>query len=342
MLASTRRGNLKGATMIKTAVVGLGFMGQTHFNCYKGNPSAQLVAAGDYNPEKLKAGAKVAGNIDSNAALDFSGVRTTSDIESLIHDPEIELIDFCLPTRAHARHAIAALNAGKHVLCEKPLAWTVEECDEVIEAQKASGKYLLIGHCLRFWPQYVRAHEIIQAGELGKVLYARFFRAGGAPSWSAWLMDGAQSGGAVLDMHVHDVDTALWWFGQPDSIRATGLVLDGLPLKVDAAWSYQSGPHVHIHGGWDKNSSHFSMGFELVGDAASLYWDSSRGEAMQLCHGGQTREIEVSGTMAYQAEIDYFLECITRGQAPERITPEGSRLSVAMAREELRQMGFQG
>lgn len=328
--------------MIKTAVVGLGFMGQTHFNCYKNNPLARVVAVGDSNPERLQSGAKVAGNIEANSALDLSGVETTTDIYSLIDDPEIDLIDFCLPTRQHAEFTIAALNVGKHVLCEKPLAWTVEECDAVIEAQRKSGKFLLVGQCLRFWPQYVEAQKRIESGELGDIVYARFVRAGGAPSWSRWLMDGSQSGGAVLDMHVHDVDTALWWFGEPKSIETTGLIHDGLPLKVDSTWNYDGGPQVHLHGGWDKNSSNFAMAFEIVGSCASLYWDSSKGEAMQLYRDGKAEEIEVEGTMAYQAEIDYLLECIDKDRAPRRITPEGSRLSVVMAREELEQMGFEG
>ena len=326
--------------MIKTAVVGLGFMGQAHFNCYNQNPLAHVVAVGDSNPERLKSGAKVAGNIDANDALDLSGVRTETDIQSLIDDSEIDLIDFCLPTRQHAEFTICALNAGKHVLCEKPLAWSVEECDAVIAAQKKSGKYLLIGHCLRFWPQYVKAQEMIESGELGEIQYTRFLRAGGAPSWSAWLMDGEQSGGAVLDMHVHDVDTALWWFGRPTSIETTGLIVDGLPLKVDASWNYDNGPQVHIHGGWDKNSSNFAMNFEIVGSKASLYWDSSKGEAMQLYRDTKAEELTVSDKSAYQAEIDYFLECIDSNTPPTRITPEGSRLSVEMAREELEQMGF--
>ena len=327
--------------MIKTAVVGLGFMGQTHFNCYKNNPLAQVVAVGDSDPEHLVSGARVAGNIEANSALDLSGVETTTDIQWLLDDPNIDLLDFCLPTRSHAQYTIAALNAGKHVLCEKPLAWTVEECDAVIEAHQKSGKFLLVGQCLRFWPQYVEAQKRIASGELGDIVYARFVRAGGAPTWSAWLMDGAQSGGAVLDMHVHDVDTALWWFGEPTSIETTGLIHQGLPLKVDSTWNYDGGPQVHLHGGWDRNSNNFGMAFEIVGSKASLYWDSSKGKAMQLYRDGKAEEIEGEGTMAYQAEIDYLLECIDQNRAPTRITPEASRLSVKMTRAELNQMGFE-
>ena len=317
-------------------------MGQTHFGCYKNNPLAEVVAVGDANPTKFQSGAKVEGNIGSNQALDLSGIATTTDIESLVNDPAIDLLDFSLPTRHHARWTLAALEAGKHVLCEKPMAWTTQECDAVIAAWEKSGKALLIGHCLRFWPQYVRAQELIASGELGDILYARFFRAGGAPTWSRWLMDGTQSGGAVLDMHVHDVDTALWWFGKPDSIQTTGVIRDGLPLKVDAAWNYASGPQVQIHGGWDANRSDFAMGFELMGTHASLLWDSSKGDAMHFFGKDGEHSIEVGSESAYQFEIDYMLDCISKGELPTRITPQGSRLSVEMAREELRRLGFEG
>lgn len=326
--------------MIKVGVLGLGFMGQMHFNCYKNNPLAQVVAVGDLDPNKLSADAKVEGNIEGNEPLDLSGVRATTDIQSLLQDPEIDLLDFCLPTRLHAEFTIAALNAGKHVLCEKPMAFSVEDCDAIIAAQEKSGKSLLIGHCLRFWPQYLKAHELITNGTLGDIAYTRFFRFGGAPTWSRWLMTGSQSGGAVLDMHVHDIDTALWWFGKPDSISTSGVISEGLPLKVDTAWTYEGGPQVHIHGGWDRNGGGFSMGFDITGSKASLYWDSSQGETMHLFQGGKDTPLEVDGTMAYQAEIDYLLQCIESGERPSRVTPESSRLSVELAREELKQMGF--
>jgi 1,5-anhydro-D-fructose reductase (1,5-anhydro-D-mannitol-forming) len=326
--------------MIKVGLVGLGFMGQMHFNCYKANPGAEIVAVGDCDEAKLSGNAKVEGNIAGNAPLDLTGIHTTTDVQSLLDNPEIDLVDFCLPTRAHAEHTIAALKAGKHVLCEKPLAWTLEECDAVIAAQQESGKALLIGHCLQFWPQYMKAKEIIDSGDLGDIVYARFIRVSGAPTWSEWLMNGEQSGGAVFDMHVHDIDTALWWFGKPDSVTTTGLIHEGLPLKVDAAWNYENGPQVHLHGGWDANGGDFVMAFEIIGSKASLNWDSSRGEAMHLFKDGKSTPIEVSGTMGYQAEIDYLIECINAGQLPSRATAQSSKVSVELAREELKQLGF--
>jgi len=193
---------------------------------------------------------------------------------------------------------------------------------------------------LRFWPQYVRAHELIESGELGKILSARFFRSSGAPTWSRWMMDGTQSGGAPLDLHVHDIDLALWWFGSPSSIEAHGLVRDGLPLSVDASWRYETGLQVQLFGAWDPNGGPFSMGFELVGTRRSLRFDSSKGDAMQEFGAGEERSIEVENTSGYQLEIDYLLVCMARNELPSRVPLETSRECVQIAREELGQMGF--
>ena len=315
-------------------------MGQTHVGCFANNALAQVVAVGARDLEKLKSGAKIEGNIVSNQTLDLSGIEMTSDLDALVENPEVDLVSLCLPTRGHARFAVAALSAGKHVLCEKPFAWTTKECDDIIEAQQRSGKMLLVGQCLRFWPQYVKAHELLEAGEFGEILSARFYRFSAAPMWSKWLMDGAQSGGAVLDFHIHDIDTALWWFGAPESVSASGVVSGGLPLQVEASWRYKFGPHIQLSGGWDPNGGDFSMGFELRGARNSLVWNSTQGDAMQLFGQNGARSIEVSGDSAYQLEIDYFLECISKGEMPSRVTPQESRLAIELAREELRQMGF--
>ena len=326
---------------IGVGVAGLGMMGQMHLGCYARNLKAKVVAVCDRNTDKLSGQTKVAGNIANEGVVNLEGVFTTSDFSDLLGNPDIGLLDLCLPTRQHARAIIAALEAGKHVLCEKPMAWTVEECDQIIQAQERSGHFVMIGHCLRFWPQYVRAHELLRSGALGQPLYARFHRSSGAPTWSRWLMDGSQSGGVTLDMHVHDIDAALWWFGSPDEIRASGVIDDGLPLKVDATWTYRNGPLVQIHGGWDRRPLRFRMAFEVMGERGTLSFDSSRGESLSLFRDRQEERIEFDGTTGYAPELDYFLECIQNNVAPTRTTLQSSRESVRLAREELRQIGFE-
>ena len=333
---TTNTNDMKNPT--KVGVAGLGMMGQMHLSCYGANPRAQVVGVYSRNAANLGERKRVEGNIANSQNFDLSGMLATADFEDLLRNPDIDLIDICLPTRQHAGATIAALNAGKHVICEKPLAWDEAECDQIIEAQRKSGKFLLIGHCLRFWPQYVRASEILASGELGAPLYARFDRSSGAPIWSRWLMDGEQSGGVVLDMHVHDIDTALWWFGTPQNVRANGVIRDGLPLKVDATWRYENGPLVQIHGGWDRGALPFRMAFEVMCEGGTIVWDSTRGETLSVFRGADEEKHDFDGTMGYAPQIDYFLSCIERNEAPKRATPEQSRESVKWAREELRQM----
>ena len=326
--------------MIQVGIIGLGGMGSTHFGCYKNNPQAEIVAVCDVDEAKLSGSGAVELNIGATAAIDLTGIKTYTNAQDLIADPDVQLVDICLPTPLHAEATIAALQAGKHVFCEKPIALTEAEGAAMEAAKIASGKQLMIGHCLRFWPQYLRAHNIIAGGEFGRPLYARFHRAGATPlwSWDGWLTDGPRSGGAVLDMHIHDADTALWWFGAPQSIVADGTILDGLPMSVDATWRYESGLVASLHGSWDNNGGAFCMAYKVVLETATVEWDSSKGEIVLVHSGGHTHEIAVPNDFAYQAEIDDFVDCVLEGRPMRRVTVAGSRQTLAFVLEELRQI----
>lgn len=329
--------------MINVGVIGIGGMGRLHFSCYGNNPQATVVAIADVDPRKLEGDWEKTGiNIDTGKAgrVDLSGIKTYPTASELIADAEIELVDICLPTPLHAPTTIAALRGGKHVFCEKPMAMNGEECQAMADAARDAGKQLMIGHCLRYWPQYVKAHELITGGDYGKVLYARFHRSSATPmwSWDDWLRDGERSGGAVLDMHIHDVDTALWWFGQPANINADGYYIGDMPAGVDAIWRYQDGPLVYLHGIWDSNGGPFRMSFRVVMERGTVVWDSSVSPKVQLYANGETTEIEVSDMLAYQAEINDFVACVAEGRKMERVTPATSRQSVEAVLTEMSQM----
>lgn len=329
--------------MIKIGLIGIGAMGRMHYGCYGNNPGARVTALCDVD-ERKRSGDWGAQNLNISAAaedaVDLSGVQVFADAYELINNADVDAIDICLPTPLHAPVALAALRAGKHVLCEKPMAWTLEDCTAMKEAAREKGVTLLVGHCLRYWPHYVRAHELIQSGEYGKVLYAKFQRVSETPKWSwdDWLRDGERSGGAVFDMHIHDVDTALWWFGQPDEIRADGVERDGLPLRIDAVWKYTDGPLVSLYGAWDNAGGGFRMAFDVVFENATLAWDSSLGAEMSLHRDGETTQLEVDGVMGYQYEIDDFVDALAGGRPISRVTPAGSRESVDVTLQELRQI----
>jgi predicted dehydrogenase len=331
--------------MINVGLIGIGGMGRMHFNCYQNSTAAQLVAISDIDTRKLQGDwSSISLNLDSTKSefVDLSGIATYENAHDLINDPNVQMVDICLPTPQHAPLTIAALRAGKDVFCEKPMALDAAQCEQMRQAAQESGRQLMIGHCLRYWPQYVRAHEIMQSGEYGKVLYAHLHRFSPTPlsSWNNWMCDGSQSGGAVLDMHIHDVDTALWWFGEPTGITANGLLRDDFPASVDATWHYDSGPLVYLHGSWDLNGGNFRMAFRVVMEGATLEYDTagSQPDALQLHIGQQTQIIEVGATLAYQAELDDFAACLVQGKKMERVTPQSSQKAVEVVHEELRQI----
>ncbi|RYG65739.1 Gfo/Idh/MocA family oxidoreductase [bacterium] len=329
--------------MINVGLIGIGGMGRMHFGCYQNNPDARLMAICDGDPAKLRGDwSGISLNLDDTKSelVDLSGIETYSKVEDILANPEIDMIDICLPTPLHAQIAIAAMRAGKHVFCEKPMAMNDEECAQMEEVQRETGKQLMIGHCLRYWPEYVITDQLIKGGEYGKVISASFHRSSGTPlgSFNNWLATGAQSGGAVLDMHIHDVDTALWWFGTPDSMEVDGVIWRDLPLSSEASWRYKDGPLVTLHGSWDPHGGPFRMAFRVVMEEASVIYDSATNvfQLLQVTReGDQSRDLKAPEELAYQNEIDDFVACLNEGRVIERVTPATSRLSVVVTRQEM-------
>ena len=329
--------------MIRVGLIGLGGIGRIHFDCWRKSPHAQLVAISARDPKKL------AGdwggqdfNLGEQAAqhVDLSGLAKHARFEDLIADANVDAVDICLPTPLHALVAIAALRAGKHVLCEKPMSLSLDECTAMERAAAESGRHLMVAHCLRYWPHYMTAKEILDRGEYGRAVYANFHRTSGAPVWSGsgWFMRPEESGG-VLDMHIHDIDAALWWFGRPAKITAIGHVHDGVPLTADAHWHYDGGPLVHLHSAWDLHGGAFRHGFRIVLEKATLTHDLAiEGGALQLTAGGKTTTIPLPEPAVHQAEIDDFAARIARGEPTPHITPAESRAAVEIGLEELRQI----
>ena len=333
--------------MINVGLIGIGAMGRMHFNCYGNNTDARLHAICDCDEAKLRGDwSGISLNLDDTKSelVDLSGIKTYSEIDAILADPNIDMIDICLPTPLHAEVTIAALRAGKHVLCEKPMALYPEECEQMEAVAQETGKHLLIGHCLRYWPEYVITDEIIRSGEYGRVLLTSFHRSSGIPtgSYRNWLGTGSESGGAVLDMHIHDVDTALWWFGEPDEMRTDGLVCNDLPLSADSTWTYHDGPLVTLHGSWDPHGGPFRMAFRVTMERASVLYDSAT-ETFQLLQvtpeGDHSRDLEAPDDLAYQLEINDFVSCLKEGRTVSRVTPSSSRLALAVTRHEMEQIG---
>ncbi len=222
--------------MIRVGVVGLGFMGKTHFNCYKTISDVQVAAVCDADEKKLTDPSGMAGNLaGAEKPLDFTGVELYTNFAEMLAKAKLDAVSITLPTYMHAEHTVKALRKGLHVMCEKPMALDVAQCKRMIAAMNKSGKMLQIGHCIRFWPEYVKAKELIDSGEYGKVKAASFRRLSLSPvwSWDNWMLAGQKSGGALMDLHIQASSTAMFAvLGSGEVITRRQWVVDSIGRTI--------------------------------------------------------------------------------------------------------------
>ena len=208
--------------MVKIAVVGFGFMGRMHYGNWKKIPGAKVVAVCDANLKQLTT--VTTGNLAGiDTTTDFTGVAIYDDYARMLAAGGFDVVDITLPTTLHPSTTIAALQAGFHVLCEKPMALSVKACDEMLAAARKAKRILLVAQCLRFWPEYVVLKKIVASGRYGKVVAADFLRSSNAPDPKGphgWFLDEKRSGGCLLDMHIHDADMVAYLFGAPKETSA--------------------------------------------------------------------------------------------------------------------------
>jgi predicted dehydrogenase len=263
----------------------------------------------------------VGGNLKLDAAVhDFSHVRKYTDWRELVRDPALDAIDICLPTDTHATVSLAALAEGKHVLCEKPMALTTAQCQSMIAAAASHERILMVGQVLRFWPDYQYLASFVK-DERPSIISAKFSRRCAAPDWSRWLMDESRSGGAILDLLIHDIDQVLSLFGLPEQVSAKSL--EGSD-SVAATLAYPGGLQVDINGGWFGADTPFSMGFAVRTPEREL---SLTGEGLR----SNNTPVELSTADAYETELAYFVDCCRQNRQPDRCPPRDSANAVELA-----------
>ncbi len=214
---------------INVAVVGLGFMGVTHLRAYLASDSARVVAVCDAARLPVNGVLQgVKGNIKTNSDDIHLGpeVKAFRGIEELLADGEAELVDLCTPTPVHPEQCIAALKAGRHVLCEKPLARTSAAAREILRVAESSPGFLMPAMCLRFWPGWSWLKEVVEKKTYGDILAARFRRVSEMPGWSKQgiYSGGVDLGGALFDLHIHDTDFVNFLFGRPAAVFSSGVI----------------------------------------------------------------------------------------------------------------------
>jgi predicted dehydrogenase len=310
--------------MIRVGVMGLGMMGITHLDAYQRRQDAKVVAISDKMPDRLHGKTKAQGNVEGQAKgeFDYASVRKYTEGLDLIQDPEVDLVDICLPTPMHMEYTLAALQAGKHVLVEKPLCRTVEQAEQLVAAAEKAKGMSMVAMCMRFWPGWTWLKKAVDQKTYGKVLAATFRRVANHPG-GEFYRSGKLSGGAILDLHIHDTDFVQFLFGMPESVYSIGYsrITDEMDHVV-THYRVKDVPLVVAEGGWAMADGFgFRMQYTVNFERATAVYDLAAQQQLMLYEPGQApRAVEMETGMGYDHEIGYFLECITAGQRPRIVT----------------------
>lgn len=202
------------AKKFKVGVIGLGGIANTHVPGWNSSPYTEIVAGSDINPA-----------VFSTWREKYGVNRFSENFMDLINDPEIDIIDICTPNMFHADQAVAAMEAGKHVLCEKPLAPTPSEIRRMIEARDRTGKMLMTAQHFRFKGNSQAMKAEIDQGVLGDVYHARawMLRRSGLPVSPTFIYKANSGGGPCIDIGVHILDLTLWLMGHPKPVAVSGV-----------------------------------------------------------------------------------------------------------------------
>lgn len=331
--------------MVRVGLAGLGFMGGTHAQCYailRQIGLAELVAVADVEQDRREKFAEA------------YSAKPYASVEEMLAKAELDMVDACVPTYRHRQVVEEVAAAGKDVLCEKPMAMTVADCKAMIAATKKAGVELMIEHTLRFWPEYVVIKEILDSGRLGRIKWASATRMSPPPTWSwqEWLFDPKLSGGAVLDLHIHDLDVLQWMLGKPAKVSATGVKTKrgGLDNVFTTLTGHPGGQVSFAEGSLDLAPGFpFTMGLKVDCEGGTIELNTRLSPSLLVAPAGggiehpETPKIvlpevprvgsagNIADMLGYYNAVKYFVGCVDRGETPTRVPNEDAMYAVALS-----------
>jgi predicted dehydrogenase len=249
---------------MKIGIAGVGFMGTVHAEAWAATDAELVGFCADPPPE-------------ADRLAQHYRARVYSDYSSLLN--AVDVIDICTPTHLHHEMVVQAAQAGKHIICEKPLARTVAQAQEMIRLCRSAGVKLFVAHVVRFFPEYALAKAQVDQGKIGKPAVVRLARGSYRPKKPTgnWFLDFEKSGGMMLDLMIHDLDYARWISGEVESVYAKN-VSTGHPDSATeygiAILKHTSGALSHVVGAWAYPPPTFRTSFEIAGDGGLIEWSS--------------------------------------------------------------------
>ncbi|GAB5495435.1 MAG: hypothetical protein Phyf2KO_05150 [Phycisphaerales bacterium] len=331
---------------IRVGVIGLGFIGQTHIQAYisardAGFPVA-IKGVVDRNTELLQGSLATQGNIDTahgNSSFDPTSTLTSTDPAILFESEEIDLISICTHTDTHVKLATQALESGKHVLIEKPIASTSVEVQELarVAANAAErGVLCMPAMCMRFWPAWEWLRNAITSGNYGKIRSAAFQRLGTTPDWSdGFYRDKSRSGGALLDLHIHDTDFVFSCFGAPTAVSSTG---DEDHISTHYIYD-NSAIHITAEGCWDRHpSAPFVMRFTACFENATAEFALGADPELILHDDTGSSPVRCPPTTGWDMQIRAMLTAIQEGSKAPPVSIEDAARVMRIIESEKRSL----
>jgi predicted dehydrogenase len=263
--------------MVRIGIVGIGFMGMIHFLAARRVQGAEVVALCSRDPKKLAGDwTSIQGNFGPRGTqMDLSGLALYDDFDAMLADPQIDLVDLCVPNDLHGRMAIQALKAGKPVLVEKPIALTMAEADAMVAAARESGQPLMVAQVLPFVPEFAFALEAAESGRYGALRAAHFTRVISRPEWSSEIADASRSGGPAIDLHIHDTHFIGLLCGVPRAVHSRGVIENGAVVHLTTQYLFDR-PDLAVScvsGALSQSGRPFTHGFELYLDRATIAFE---------------------------------------------------------------------
>ncbi|UVI27510.1 Gfo/Idh/MocA family protein [Paenibacillus spongiae] len=322
-------------SILKIGVIGAGSISQSHLNAYAANKEVEIYAICDLNEQRA-----------ADAAKKYGATKVYTDYNELLANPDIVAVSVCTWNNTHAKISKAAVEAGKHVLVEKPLCRTVEEALDLQKAVRAAGKVLQVGFVRRYDPNAQMLRKFVENGDIGEIYYAKASSLRRLGNPGGWFSDIERSGGGpLIDIGVHVIDLCWYMMGKPKVKSVSGNTYRKLGNRsnIQNLSFYQAADYDA-----EKNTVEdmtnalirFENGASLLVDVSFTLHAKKDEGAVKLygTKGGLEIDPEVSivtekhdtiinitpqvNTLgfdfgrAFQAEIDHFIQCVKSGNDP--------------------------
>lgn len=310
---------------MKVGIIGAGFMGSTHVAAWA-ETDAEIAGLAAETPE------------EAQPLAEGYGIRIYPDLKSML--PNVDVVDICTPTHLHYEMILEAARAGKDIICEKPLARTVEQASQAVRACREAGVRLLVAHVVRFFPEYALAKASVSQGQIGLPGVVRLSRGSYRPKKPVgnWFLDEAKSGGILMDLMIHDYDYARWIAGEVErvfarKIRGEENVDYGLVILT-----HRSGALSHIAGAWAYPPPTFRTRLEIAGDGGLIEFDSDETAPIKNLllntGGGDSPDVAIPSSPVsespYTTQIKEFYTALREG-SPARVSAEDGLAAVQIA-----------